>query len=211
MRNYDLQVERVRTAIERHLELINNDAVSVPSASGYLAVLCSTQSTEGPYPSPGSSGHTQIATFMEEADAIIKRHNEKGLKAEKVVTDSIADVMDVVRDEQCSDIIAIGNGSYNSLWLSDQHLTWWNLSKMACHLKAGVFVQRTCGHYETHKLNVSLPTFIMRDQRNIFAPYGHMLDDANPDESLIKQVYQQPIAGMVDLVGIDHGSRKPAT
>lgn len=192
--------DRLDLAYEKRANLLADSRLSLPEGLGYTAVICSTESTEE-RDSPAAA--EQISHFKNETAEIAWNLYTKGRTVEDIVTDSINDVRAVVGDEECTDIIVVGNGSYSTLWLSDNHLSWWNLSQMSNHLKTGEFTQRTCGHIgRTDRLNISLGTFAMANLNKLVAPVGLAINDEHPDESAFRKVYGSDMVSKYELIQI---------
>jgi len=200
-----IEAERLETACMKRAELIADGHLSVPQSSGYIAIMYSTECAEtatDPELEEGFETLSQLECFQQEAEFYLGLYQAMGLRAEKIKGSTISDAEAVIKDEHCTDIIAIGNGSYGNMWFQGSHLTWWNISMMSDHLKDGSFFQRTCGHYRDGRLNVSLGTFLMNDQTLIYAPVGSLIEDQHPDESEFVQVYDKPNNDVADLKAI---------
>lgn len=188
----NLEVERLREAHAKWALLAEQGNTSVPREAGYVAIVSSAHlpgyDTQPPDEESGRY-FDQFTAFHEDASDHAKYCTDTGRKVELIEGASYGDMEAILRDERCTDVILIGNGSYRSFMLPGQSMTWWNASQTADHLKLGMFYQRTCGHFNDFKLNVALGTFVVANLRNIWAATGKLIEDRHPNPNYFRPVY----------------------
>lgn len=169
-------------ALEKWDNLHEAEQYSVNASEGTTAIVYADRIGDP------SSMDTDINQYIlerlaQEAERIKRRTNDMGAKAlllNGITTDSFARVLD---DEQISDVVVIGNGSFSAVYDDDtpqdaeryDMIDWRDVADMTIHLKTGTFTQRTCARFKNNA-SVSPPfsTFLMADHRNIMSPVNEL-------------------------------------
>jgi hypothetical protein len=154
-------------ALGRWDRLSADSHFSVPSECGTFAVILA-------YDHSRDVEHETIDTFptyVAEANAIADRALAAGKKVELVINATRADFRAVLREPTISDVTVLGNGCLSAVELPnpDTRVDWKNVSRMADHLKTGVFTQRFCGT-TPRLLNVPLGLMAVSSHQNVHAP-----------------------------------------
>lgn len=150
---------------------------SLPEAEGTTAIICSLEhiykpdQLESPYNS--YKANKELSVFRREALSLADRIYKSGRLAEVAINASSADFKAVLKDPTFASIQVIGHGCLSSINIKDEYgqgyFDWLDVSWESDHLKAGEFVQRTCGNF-ARGLSGPLGTFAMADHRRVIAP-----------------------------------------
>lgn len=172
--------------------------VSLPSRIGKLVIVVSNQTFgRSEYPE-----NVQREAFHAEAEQIadLKTGYYGGVEIRRKA--NAPDIAADLGDKEVSDMIMIGHGAIDGLWLdTGGTLRWRAVAKHARFLKQGRIEQRMCGHFNGFDA-VPLGTFALLDQRKLVASVGEELDDVCPDESLFQPVYEKSHNTVEDIKGL---------
>lgn len=192
----------MRYALAEHERKLAENDLSLPSKIGKLVIVVSNRTFKhSDYPI-----QMQRDAFHAEAEDIAERRMGQygGIEIRReALAPGIA--LDLA-DKEVSDMVMIGHGAIDSLWLdSGGSLRWRTVAKYAKYLKQGGIEQRMCGHFNGFDA-VPMGTFALSDQRNLVASVGAEIDDINPDESLFRRVYDKERITASDITALisDH-------
>jgi len=166
---------------------------------GKLAIVASQGTTTNSNLDPKK----QVKVFLDEAEELLSSDLAAQYSSAEVhqVASNI-DLSLILQDSDIAGIVLIGHGTIAALRLrNDKYFNWQDVSRASTHLKLGHFVQRMCGFYRVDS-SAPLGTFVMADQRKVYAALGEAVEDINPPEESFISVFSEPknsTEGIIDL------------
>lgn len=159
--------ERYEQALEKWDSLHAAGDFSVPQEIGSCAVLLAYNHSRDTDPGV----RDRFPVFVNDALSVCDRLSAQGKNVELSLDTSRDDFRAVMKDENISDVIVIGNGVLGRVFLSapEKRVSWGHISRMTDHLKTGLFVQRFCGG-TPDALNVPLGIMAVDNHANVHAP-----------------------------------------
>lgn len=174
-------------AYARWENLLRAEAFSVPEEEGITVVASSDYPFN--FKRHGNDGidadDENIAEFENEATYICERLGAIGLKTDLVVGVKAEDMIDVLADEEVSNIMVIGHGSISDIYIEgarNGRFDWRDVSEHATHLKLGTFTQRQCGIFK-RRLNIPLGYFAVSRPEAVRASFGAAFTPVGPHDS----------------------------
>jgi hypothetical protein len=194
-------LEAINDATELREALLHNGALSLPSGQGKLAIIASMHLSGYPTPSEAE----QKRAFIEEADKLEEERRGQHQTVVKKPRCRLADLKEVLADDEVTDIILIGNGWLDRIYRdSGEHFDWRQVSQQTRKLKQGKFEQRMCGTFLPHrgnrvassdyvelphKLTVPLGTFAVSRLEHVIAAPNIILPTFDPPEEHFVPVF----------------------
>lgn len=175
-------------AAERRECLLEAGRLSLESGLGQLVIIVSQ--------APSYKAITQYTPkqqwrhFMNEAERLAQErtddHQDVLIRPKAVIGDMKLDFA----NPEVTDLILIGHGSIDSLWVdgSNKYFSWHQAAKTTTDLKQGKIEQRMCGNFPLG-YNVALGTFAVSRLTNVIAAPGTIVPDFNPSDELFQPVY----------------------
>lgn len=162
----------------------------IPNRYGALANCVEARRVlfeEGKLSLPASEGYPVIVTAGEnkEEREVLAEHSEKlsadtsrgFLNAKIIRQPNTKDIHEIIIDPEVTSIAFLGDGNFSTFHMPQtkagtmERVSWYNLARMATHLKQGTVEQRTCSMIieANREARVALPAFIVADQTKIIS------------------------------------------
>ncbi len=151
-----------------------------------------------------TSGQTKEdrQTLAEHAERLAADKTRGFLSAEVIKQPVTGDIEEIIVDSDVASIAFLGDGTFGSFstfrngTLADS-ISWYNLARMAEHLKQGVVELRTCSaiHSPDKETRVSLSAFIVADQTKIIGTVDQVFANHHGFEEFncwLGPVYENP-------------------
>lgn len=178
-------------------ELMARRQFSVAPDVGKTAILSSHAMV-----SAESLGQEEVQQFDTEAYDIAEGLSAEGYEVDVIIDAKGDDFKDVLKDRTTSDIIVIGHGALPYIYMQNglrkdqsgyqteysDRFDWRDVAAAADHLKTGLFIQRTCGHY-VRKLSVPLGLFAVNDPSRVIAAVNNHFTPKNLSDPQNERLY----------------------
>ena len=183
--------KRLRRAVDQRQRQLEAGKFSAKSGEGKLSIIISSAVT--PDTTYASKGR-EPWYFRLEAECLKEQRSSEHQEVLLRERGSADDVKTDLADPDVTDIIFVGNGTINALFLSgDKYFTWWDAARASTALKQGRVEQRMCGHFPPDvPYHVPLGTFAVSDLRNVTAATGMVIPDRDPADELFQPVFSSP-------------------
>lgn len=198
---------KLEKATAHHEKLLEMERFSLPIDQGKLAIMHSYGTTVN----SEFSADEQKRIFREEAEEVAA--GDWAAQYADVSVHPVASNLDMdlaLMDREVAGVVLVGHGTIAAYrMLAGEYYNWESATRAVRELKLGHFVQRTCGEFRVPR-SVPLGTFVVADRRNLIAPVGVAIDDANPEESVFTQVYPTDQVRAEDIIELRNKYYNPS-
>lgn len=161
-KNLPNRYSALRSSVEKHGQMLEQGVLGVEVDEGYPVIITSGETREDRH------------TLAEHAEKLSSDTSRSFLNAEIIRQPVTGVIEEIIIDPEVTSIAFLGDGTFSTFNMRHEDravesVSWYNLARMATHLKQGIVEFRACSKLESPKkeTRVSLPAFIVADQTKI--------------------------------------------